>query len=78
MSDAACFIFGAGPFYGLVETPKPGDRILAADGGYRHCLADGLQPDLLLGDFDSLDDLRHDPIHDIGCLHMDLFSLLHL
>ena len=57
MSDAACFIFGAGPFYGLVETPKPGDRILAADGGYRHCLAVGLQPDLLLGDFDSLDDL---------------------
>lgn len=57
MSDAACFIFGAGPFYGLVETPKPGDRVLAADGGYRHCLAVGLQPDLLLGDFDSLDDL---------------------
>ena len=57
MSDAACFIFGAGPFYGLVETPKPGDRILAADGGYRHCLAVGLQPDLLLGDFDSLDAL---------------------
>ena len=57
MSDAACFIFGAGPFHGLVETPKPGDRILAADGGYRHCLAVGLQPDLLLGDFDSLDKL---------------------
>lgn len=57
MSDAACFIFGAGPFYGLVKTPEPGDRILAADGGYRHCLAVGLQPDLLLGDFDSLDEL---------------------
>lgn len=57
MSDAACFIFGAGPFYGLVEAPRPGDRILAADGGYRHCLAAGLEPDLLLGDFDSLDHL---------------------
>ncbi len=57
MSNAACFIFGAGPFFGLVETPRPGDRVLAADGGYRHCLAAGLTPDLLLGDFDSLDDL---------------------
>lgn len=53
MSDTV-FIFCAGPFYGLVETPQPGDRILAADGGYRHCQALGLQPELLLGDFDSL------------------------
>lgn len=54
MSDAACFVFGAGPFYGLVRSPQPGDCILAADGGYRHCQAAGLKPDLLLGDFDSL------------------------
>lgn len=57
MSDAACFIFGAGPFHGLVEHPKAGDTILAADGGYRHCLAAGLRPQLLLGDFDSLEEL---------------------
>ncbi|MCF0123263.1 MAG: thiamine diphosphokinase [Ruminiclostridium sp.] len=57
MSDAACFIFGSGPFYGLVEIPKPTDRILAADGGYRHCVKVGLQPNLILGDFDSLDHL---------------------
>ena len=57
MSDAACFVFGAGPFYGLVRSPQPGDCILAADGGYRHCQAAGLQPDLLLGDFDSLETL---------------------
>ena len=51
----ACFIFGAGPFYGLDAPPAPGDLILAADGGYRHCCTVGLQPHLLLGDFDSLD-----------------------
>ncbi len=51
----ACFIFGAGPFYGLDVPPAPGDLILAADGGYRHCCTVGLQPHLLLGDFDSLD-----------------------
>lgn len=54
---SACYIFGAGPFYGLVEAPKEGDYILAADGGYHHCRALGLRPHCLLGDFDSLDTL---------------------
>lgn len=49
-----CFLFGAGPFYGLAAAPQPGDLILAADGGYRHCQAAGLRPDRVLGDFDSL------------------------
>ena len=39
----ACFIFGAGPFYGLDVPPAPGDLILAADGGYRHCCTVGLR-----------------------------------
>lgn len=56
MSDSACYIIGAGPFFGLVQPPREGDYILAADGGYRHCLTAGLTPDLLLGDFDSLED----------------------
>lgn len=56
MSDSACYIIGAGPFYGLVQKPQIGDYILAADGGYRHCQTAGLTPDLLLGDFDSLED----------------------
>ena len=56
MSDSACYIIGAGPFYGLVQKPQIGDYILAADGGYRHCQTAGLTPDLLLGDFDSLEE----------------------
>lgn len=52
-----CFIFGAGPFFGLPVSPAPGDLVLAADGGYRHCQASGIIPDLLLGDFDSLENL---------------------
>lgn len=60
MSRPACFIFGAGPFFGLSARPAPGDLILAADGGYRHCRAAGIVPDLLLGDFDSLADLPVD------------------
>lgn len=60
MSQPACFIFGAGPFFGLPVAPEPEDFILAADGGYRHCLSVGLRPHLLLGDFDSLEDLPGD------------------
>lgn len=50
----ACYIFGAGPFYGLDRSPAPEDLVLAADGGYTHCLRAGLRPDLVLGDLDSL------------------------
>ena len=51
----ACFIFGAAPFYGLDAIPPPRHLILAADWGYHHCCIAGLQPNLLLGDFDSLE-----------------------
>ena len=50
-----CFIFAAGSFYGLRERPAPGDLVIAADAGYRICLQEGLCPDLLLGDFDSME-----------------------
>lgn len=49
-----CFIFAAGEFYGLRETPAQGDLVVAADGGLLSCRRAGITPDLLLGDFDSL------------------------
>ena len=49
-----CFIFAAGSFYGLRERPAPGDYLVAADAGYRICEREGILPDLLLGDFDSM------------------------
>lgn len=54
IQTAACHIFAAGSFYGLRVKPSPSDYIIAADGGYRWCLQEGLRPHLLLGDFDSL------------------------
>ena len=49
-----CIIFGAGEYD--AQTPfLPENRlIIAADAGYARCLALGLTPDLVIGDFDSL------------------------
>ena len=55
----ACFIFGAGGYYGLTQRPAPGDMVIAADGGWRICRREGITPDLLLGDFDSLQEVPH-------------------
>ena len=51
-----CFIFAAGSFYGLRERPgDPGDFVIAADAGYQTCRRAGILPDLLIGDFDSME-----------------------
>lgn len=50
-----CHIFAAGVYTGMPVRPAPCDYIIAADGGYHHCVAEGFVPHLLLGDFDSLD-----------------------
>lgn len=45
-----------GPSYR--EWIKTADFVIVADGGSRHLQALGLKPDLLLGDFDSIDSLE--------------------
>ena len=51
----ACYIFGAGDTVPLRSRPAAGDYVIAADGGWVTCRRAGITPDLLLGDFDSLD-----------------------
>ena len=51
----ACFIIGAGSFYGLPGPVRDTDTVIAADGGWRVCRELSLTPSLLVADFDSLD-----------------------
>lgn len=37
----ACYIFGAGSYYGLRSKPDMSDYVIAADGGWRWCRSAG-------------------------------------
>ncbi|MBR3979441.1 MAG: thiamine diphosphokinase [Oscillospiraceae bacterium] len=49
-----CVIFCAGDFRRLAEPLVETDFVIAADGGLKHLSFLGVQPDAVLGDFDSL------------------------
>ncbi len=49
-----CIIFCAGDFDKLIEPIAADDVMIAADGGLRHMQAIGVEPGVILGDFDSL------------------------
>lgn len=54
-NDAVCFIVGAGSIAPDLQLfPRPGDLLIAADGGWSTVRHMGLTPDLVIGDFDSL------------------------
>ena len=52
--SAVCWIIGAGDFWPPAFMPRPGDFVIAADGGLAHLQRIGAKADLVLGDFDSL------------------------
>ncbi len=54
MEAPICYIVGAGEDHGEQFSVKPGDLLIAADGGYARLKQAGLQPNLLVGDLDSL------------------------
>ena len=53
MENKYCCIFGAGEYYGDEVIP-PDSFVIAADGGVQACRQKGFEPDVIIGDFDSL------------------------
>lgn len=51
-----CVIFGAGDYIGLQWKRQDDDFVIAADGGYKKLLQINEEPDVLIGDMDSLND----------------------
>ncbi len=51
---AQCVIFGAAAFDKLLCPLQSEDFVIAADGGVIHCAQISREPDVILGDFDSL------------------------
>lgn len=71
MKKKTCVIIGAGTFDGMISRPAEEDLVIAADGGYEYLKNMGIEPDVLMGDFDSLEYVpqhknlvRHSPIKD--------------
>ena len=48
-----CIIAGAGEYFAQPISPKPGDYVIAADGGFLHLRALNVRIDEVIGDFDS-------------------------
>lgn len=55
--NGCCYIVGAGSLYegDLPFEKQENDLLIAADGGYEHMKKAGMMPDLLIGDFDSME-----------------------
>lgn len=61
MKNRICYIIGAGENYGLDFTPSANDFVIAADAGIRYLEECGITADLVIGDFDSLNDVPTHP-----------------
>ena len=54
MQEKTCAVVGAGDFFETTSDFEKTDVVIAADGGYESLKRIHVQPDLLVGDFDSL------------------------
>lgn len=52
---AKCILICAGSYEPLEIEKQESDFLIAVDGGFRYCIEQSLQPDLVLGDFDSVE-----------------------
>lgn len=50
----------------ILEIIRPGDRLIAADGGARNCRALGLLPEVVVGDLDSISEEERERLLELG------------
>ncbi|MCH5160790.1 MAG: thiamine diphosphokinase [Clostridiales bacterium] len=53
MKEKLCIIFGAGEVYAPKIKPSADDLVIGADGGYMAAKGLGIEPNVVVGDFDS-------------------------
>lgn len=71
-----CVIIGAGDLT-VSEIPlHEGDFIIAADGGFGYCRYLEIEPDMILGDFDSIDERNMEYIMEMRALHPEKVKVL--
>lgn len=56
MKNGICYVVGAGDCLGLEFQPISEDLVIAADAGLRYLEQSGITADLIIGDFDTLED----------------------
>ena len=52
--NGRCILMCAGEFHPMRIDRTPQDFVIAVDGGLKYLTECGIEPDFLLGDFDSL------------------------
>ena len=57
MKNRICYVAGAGTNYGLDFCPGEEDLVIAADAGLCYLETQGISADLVIGDFDSLQEV---------------------
>ncbi|MCD7738330.1 MAG: thiamine diphosphokinase [Lachnospiraceae bacterium] len=66
MRDGSCFIIGAGDLtVGSIPCHEDTDYVIAADGGLMYCGILGIEPNLVVGDFDSLDEELNSTVEEL-------------
>ena len=61
-----CVVFGAGEYYTRPYSLPEHAFVVAADGGYAHARELGVHVDVVVGDFDSTEDLATESTSDPG------------
>ena len=61
-----CILVCAGDFVPVEIPAEDGDMVIAVDAGFVHCLSVNISPDVIIGDFDSVDEDHLELIKEIS------------